>query len=135
MYRIDQGLEKRDLEFVKDEFAKFMVNSNADLRMWRSTKKDNIDSFLGHLQNASPIWAGLGHIDDIWEETSIHHLKQHVKNQLREGGAPIIAKMENYRQTQGPIVDPIPEPGQIDSTTKSKKASPAKGKQLGKRAK
>ena len=26
VFRIDQGLEKRDLEFVKDEFAKYMVD-------------------------------------------------------------------------------------------------------------
>ena len=97
VYRIDQGLNKRDLDFVKDELVKYLVNTRADLRMWRATKKDNIDLFLGHLHEASPVWAGLGHIDDIWEETAIHHLKQHIKNQLRDGGAPIIAKMENYR--------------------------------------
>ena len=98
-HRIDQGLTKIDLDFVKDELAKYLVNSNADMRLWRATKKDNIDSFLGHLHLASPIWAGLGHIDDIWEEIAIHHLKQHVKNQMRDGGAPIAAKMENYRQS------------------------------------
>ena len=100
-FRIDQQLTKRDIEYVKDELVKYLVNSRADVRMWRATKKDNIDNFLGHLQDVSQTWAGLGHIDDIWEEMAIHHLKQTVKNQLRDGGAPIVAKMENYRQSQG----------------------------------
>ena len=100
-FRMDQGLTKRDLEFVKDELVKFLVNTRADMRMWRATKKDNIDSFLDHLEDASPIWAGLGPIDDIWDDTVIYHLRNYVKNQLRDGGAPILAKMENYRQSQG----------------------------------
>ena len=100
-FRIDQGLTKRDQEFVKDELAKFLVNSRADLRMWRATKKDNIDAFLSHLEEASSIWVGLGPIDEIWEDTAIYHLRNHVRNQLRDGGAPILAKMENYRHSQG----------------------------------
>ena len=100
-FRIDQGLTKRDQDFVKDELAKFLVNTRADLRMWRATKKDNIDAFLTHLEEASPIWAGLGPIDEIWDDTAIYHLRNHVRNQLRDGGAPIIAKMENYRHSQG----------------------------------
>ena len=127
-FRIDQQLAKRDLEFVKEELVKYLVTSKADVRMWRATKKDNIDALLGHLHEASPVWAGLGHIEDIWEEMAIHHLKQTVKNQLRDGKAPLIAKIENYRQTQGLPADAEPEDDQIDSTAKSKKASPSKGK-------
>ena len=134
-FRIDQQLTKRDLELVKDELVKYLVTSRADVRMWRATKKDNIDAFLCHLHEASPIWAGLGHIDDIWEEMAIHHLKQTVRNQLNSGQAALVAKMENYRLSQGLPANAEPEDDQIDSTAKSKKASPAKGKQLGKRPK
>ena len=96
---MDQGLTKRDQDFVKDELAKFLVNTRADLRMWRATKKDNIDALLTHLEEASPIWAGLGPIDEIWDDTAIYHLRNHVRNQMRDGGAPILVKMENYRQS------------------------------------
>ena len=110
-FRIDQLLTKRDLEFVKDELAKYLVISRADVRMWRATKKDNIDAFLCHLEEASPIWAGLGHIDDIWEEMAVHHLKQTVRNQLNGGQAGLAAKMENYRQSQGLPANAEPEDG------------------------
>ena len=56
-FRIDQQLTKRDIEYVKDELVKYLVNSRADVRMWRATKKDNIDNFLGHLQDVSQTWA------------------------------------------------------------------------------
>ena len=108
-FRIDQQLTKRDIEYVKDELVKYLVNSRADVRMWRATKKDNIDAFLCHLHEASPIWAGLGHIDDIWEEMAILHLKQTVRNQLNSGQAALVAKMENYRLSQGLPANAEPE--------------------------
>ena len=131
--RLDEGLSKTDLEFVKDEFVKFVVDHNLDLRTWRASKKDNIDNFLGHLQDATPQWAGLGPIDDIWEETAIHHLKQHIKNQTRDAGAPLVARMVNYRRSKEQGGDHDVQDAQIDSTAKSKKATPKKV--LGKRDK
>ena len=73
--RLEDGLTKEDLEFTKDQFAKFVVDEGIDLRTWRAAKKDSIDRFLAHLENATPTWAGLPPIDEIWEDTAIHHLK------------------------------------------------------------
>ena len=78
--RLDQGLEKSDLEFIKEQFARYAVDTNLDLRTYRPAKKDSIDDFLGYLEEASPLWCGLDAIDVIWDEVAIHHLKSTVKN-------------------------------------------------------
>ena len=131
VHRLDQGLSKADLEFVKEQFARYAVDANLDLRNYRYTKKDSVDDFLGYLEDASPIWSGLDSIDVIWDEVPIFHLRNTIKNQMRDSGAPMIAKMETYRKTKDQLADQEPELPQIDS--KSKKATPAKIKQLGKR--
>ena len=129
--RLEEGLDKADQELVKEQFARYAVDNSTDLRLFKSTKKDHVDHFIEHLEQVSPLWEGLGHIDDIWDEVAIVHLKATLKNQLRDNGAPMAAKMEAYRKGKGQQTDH--DPSQID-TTKSKKATPAKGKQLGKRA-
>ena len=133
VHRLDQGLTKADCEFVKDQFARYAVDYGLDLRSFRYGKKDNIDDFLGYLEEASPIWSGLDSIDVIWDETAIFHLRNTIKNQVRDNGAPLNAKMETYRKSKEQLPDQEPEPPQIDTSTKSKKATPAKVKQLGKR--
>ena len=130
--RLEEGLEKSDQELVKEQFARYAVDNRTDLRLFKATKKDHVDHFFNHLAAVSPLWEGLGHIDDIWDEVAIVHLKATLKNQLRDNGAPLAAKMEAYRKSKDQHTTTDPDPSQID-TTKSKKATPAKGKQLGKR--
>ena len=132
--RLDEGLTKADQEIVKEQFVKFIVDEGRELRTFRSTKKDHIDDFICHLDENSPLWGGLGHIDDIWDETAIHHLKNTLKNQLRDNGSPLAARIEAYRKTKQQAADPDPNADQIDSSSRSKKATPAKVKMLGKRA-
>ena len=60
------------------------------------TKKDDIDGFIGYLENVAPQWSQLPVIDEIWDEMAIHHLKTTIKNQL--GSVGLQAKMENYRK-------------------------------------
>ena len=124
--RLDEGLTKADQEIVKEQFVKFIVDEGRELRTFRATKKDHIDDFICYLDEHSPLWGGLGHIDDIWDETAIHHLKNTLKNQLRDNGSPLAGRIEAYRKTKQQAADPDPNAGQIDSSSRSKKATPAK---------
>ena len=105
--RLDEGLTKSDQEIIKEQFARYAVDKNIDLRLFKSTKKDHVDEFLVYLEEAIPLWRDLDHIDDIWDEVAIHHLRQTLKNQLRDNGAPLAARMEAYRKTKEQPADAL----------------------------
>ena len=110
VHRLDQGLSKADCEFIKEQFARYAVDYNLDLRTYRCSKKDSVDDFLGYLEDASPIWSGLDSIDVIWDEVPIFHLRNTLKNQMRDNGAPLFSKMEAYRKSKEMPADVDPEP-------------------------
>ena len=108
VHRLEEGLDMADQELVKEQFARYAVDNSTDLRLFKSTKKDHVDHFIEHLERVSPLWEGLGHIDDIWDEVAIVHLKATLKNQLRDNGAPMAAKMKAYRKAKGQQTEPDP---------------------------
>jgi len=134
-HRLEDGLTKADCEFVKEQFARYAVDVNINLRTWKPWKKDNLDNFLAHLELVSSIWAGLGYIDDIWGEVLIVHLRSTLKNQLRDEGAPMTAKMEAYRKARDQAADGESEDQQINTNAGPKKPQTPKSKKLGKRSK
>ena len=103
--RLEEGLTKSDLDFIKNQFARYVVEHGIDIRKFKPSKKDHVDSFIEHLEHESLTWSGLPHIDEIWDETPIHHLKNTLKNLLLNDGAPIASKVEFYRKVKDEAAD------------------------------
>ena len=131
---LEVRLTDTDLKLVKDTFVHLVLDDGLDPKKIE-INHDLIDSLLGKLEETNSRWKDLPSIDSIWMTESIKHIRQTIKNQLRDGGAPLQKRVEALRDSVTVSSQVLPEEDQqIDSTSKSQFKPLEKSSMLNKRA-